>query len=101
MLPQKLAILIIMINLSYFSLNAQVGIGTTDPPSSSALEVSSPNSGFLPPRLNTANRDAITNPAAGLMIYNLDENCINFGILPNGLVFAGVHNLNLEYVEIQ
>jgi uncharacterized protein (TIGR02145 family) len=60
-------------------MNAQVGIGTTTPDASSILDVdASPanDKGFLPPRLTTAQRDAIATPAEGLMIYNTENNCL-------------------------
>lgn len=49
---------------------SQVGIGTTTPDSSAVLDLVSTDRGFLLPRLTTAQRDLITNPATGLMIYN-------------------------------
>jgi hypothetical protein len=49
-----------------------VGIGITSPSPSAKLEVSSINQGFLPPRLTIAQRNAITNPAIGLVIYCTD-----------------------------
>jgi len=54
----------------------QVGIGTTVPDESSILDVSSTNKGFLHPRLTEAERDGIANPAKGLTVYNLDEDCL-------------------------
>ncbi|MFP3591957.1 hypothetical protein [Chryseobacterium sp. SIMBA_038] len=36
----------------------------------------SPYKGFLPPRLSTIQRDAITSPPPGLMIYNTTINCM-------------------------
>ncbi|NGX84604.1 FISUMP domain-containing protein [Aequorivita sp. KMM 9714] len=75
---KNLIVLLLFSNLIFLNANAQVGIGTTNPHSSAALDVSSNNSGFLPPRMTTSQRNAITNPVAGLMIYNLEENCINF-----------------------
>ena len=49
-----------------------VGTGTSTPTSSSAiLEASSTTQGFLPPRLTTTQRDAITTPVAGLTIWNI------------------------------
>ncbi len=45
---------------------------------SAMLEVKSTEKGFLMPRMTTAGRDAIANPAEGLMIYNTDDNEINF-----------------------
>lgn len=51
-----------------------VGIGSATPDSSAKLEISSTNQGFLLPRMNTQQRDAIASPATGLQIYNLDNN---------------------------
>ena len=56
-------------------LYAQVGIGTATPAASAKLDVSSTTQGFLPPRLSITQRNAIVNPAAGLMIW-----CSNCGI---------------------
>lgn len=52
-----------------------VGIGTTGPATSAALEVASTTKGFLPPRMTTTQRSAITSPATGLTIYNTSKNC--------------------------
>jgi hypothetical protein len=51
---------------------AQVGIGTTTPDASSALDVTATNKGFLMPRLTTAQRTAISSPATGLQVYDTD-----------------------------
>jgi hypothetical protein len=48
---------------------AQVGIGTTNPDSSALLELDSNNSGLLIPRVTEAERNSITDPANGLLIY--------------------------------
>lgn len=62
---------------------AQVGIGTSTPDDSAILEVVSENNntGVLLPRLTTAQRDAISSPAAGLFIFNtdLEEYQMNLG----------------------
>lgn len=60
-----------------FSVNAQVGIGTTTPHTSSILDVTSTTSGFLPPRLSTVERDAIASPSQGLIIFNTDSQCLD------------------------
>jgi uncharacterized protein (TIGR02145 family) len=57
-----------------FTTFAQVGIGTTTPHASAALDVTSTTSGFLSPRMTQAQRDLISTPAAGLMVY-----CTNCG----------------------
>ncbi len=49
-----------------------MGIGTNTPDPSAKLEVQSTNSGFLPPRMTFAQRNAIVNPAAGLLIWCTD-----------------------------
>lgn len=49
-----------------------VGIGTNSPQSTAALEVSSTKQGFLPPRMTQEQRDAISSPAQGLMLYCTD-----------------------------
>jgi hypothetical protein len=59
------------------STNMVVGIGTTTPNAKAKLQVDSTTQGFLPPRMTTAQRDAISSPPAGLMIYNTTTNKLN------------------------
>jgi hypothetical protein len=47
-----------------------VGIGTTSPNASALLDVSSTTKGFLPPRMTTAQINAISTPAEGLIAFN-------------------------------
>jgi uncharacterized protein (TIGR02145 family) len=49
-----------------------VGIGTSNPHPSAELEIQSIQRGFLPPRMTFAQRNEISNPAQGLMIYCTD-----------------------------
>ncbi|ANF49113.1 hypothetical protein A0O34_00435 [Chryseobacterium glaciei] len=57
------------------TINAQaVGIGTASPATSSILELSATNKGFLAPRMTTANRTAIASPATGLQVYDTTTN---------------------------
>jgi uncharacterized protein (TIGR02145 family) len=42
------------------------------------LEIESTSKGMLPPRMTTAQRDAIASPATGLLIYNIDKACNEF-----------------------
>lgn len=49
---------------------AQVGINTITPDASSLVEIFSTNKGFLLPRFNINERNAITNPAEGLLFFN-------------------------------
>src|SRR5688572_7557221 len=52
--------------------NAQVGIGTTTPNSSAKLEIVSTTQGVLFPRMTSAQREAIQNPAQGLFVFQTD-----------------------------
>ena len=54
-----------------------VGIGTTTPAASAALDITSTSKGLLLPRLSPAQRDAIASPATGLTIYNTTTNRLN------------------------
>jgi len=46
----------------------------TSPNSSAQLDVSSTTKGFLPPRMTTTQKNAISSPAAGLVVYDTDTN---------------------------
>ncbi len=74
-----------------FSKAQNIGIGTNTPHASAALDVTSTNSGLLPPRMTFAQRNAIANPAQGLIIYCTD--CGNNGGEPQ--YFNGSVWLNL------
>lgn len=62
-----------------------IGINESGNPahSSAGLDVNFNNKGFLPPRMTTAQRDAIQSPALGLQIYNTETNCLEY-YRPNG-----------------
>ncbi len=54
-----------------FSQN--VGIGTNTPHPSAALDITDTAKGILIPRMTMNQRNAIQNPAEGLMIYQIDS----------------------------
>jgi hypothetical protein len=56
--------------------SGNVGIGGTAN-AAAILDAASTTKGLLPPRMTTAQRDAITSPPAGLMIYNTSTNKLN------------------------
>ena len=77
------------------SLQAQVGIGTASPAASAQLDVSSTTKGFLPPRMDSAQRNAIASPAAGLTIYNTTLKSVQ---VYNGTAwFSTVHFIGESY----
>ena len=82
--------LFLAVTIVVVTAQAQVGIGTSSPDSSAALDVSSTTLGFLPPRMTQAERNAIANPAAGLIIYCTD--CGNNGELQ---IFNGANWTNI------
>lgn len=55
-----------------------IGINTSTPDASAQLDIESTTKGFLPPRMTDNQRNAIANPAVGLVIYNITSNCLNF-----------------------
>ena len=73
----KRILLIIAVSIITINSSAQnVGIGTSTPETSAALDVKSSNKGLLPPRMTTVERNAIANKVAGLMIYNTVTSCL-------------------------
>jgi hypothetical protein len=54
--------------------SGSVGIGTSAPNASAALDVTSTTQGVLFPRMTTTQRNAISSPADGLVIYNTTDN---------------------------
>lgn len=63
---------------SLFSQGVKISETPGSPNSSSMLDIESTNKGLLPPRMTSAQRDAIISPAAGLRIFNTTTNCENF-----------------------
>jgi hypothetical protein len=80
----------IVICLADAAAGASLGVGMASATALSAsaiLQSDSTTKGFLPPRMTTAQRDLISSPAAGLMIYNTSTNLLNFY---NGSVWGAV-----------
>ncbi|MCF8331583.1 MAG: hypothetical protein K9H84_03945 [Bacteroidales bacterium] len=75
---KKTALYFLMMMFIVPAAYAQVGINNdgSDPDSSAILDVKSTDKGMLPPRMTTAQRDAISSPAEFLMIINTDVGCM-------------------------
>jgi hypothetical protein len=56
-----------------FNNGSNVGIGTVSPSASAALEVNSTTKGILLPTMTQTQRNAISTPATGLLIYQSDN----------------------------
>lgn len=62
--------------ISIATLQAQVGINTSTPNVSAALDIESTNKGILIPRMTTVQKIAIATPAEGLLVYDTTLKCI-------------------------
>ena len=74
------AVYILMIALMPTLLGAQILFGNGIPDGSAALDVQSNGGGTLFPRLTTAQRDGISSPATGLMLYNTSSRCLEVNV---------------------
>jgi uncharacterized protein (TIGR02145 family) len=68
----------IMLLLVSSGVYGQLGIGTNSPDTSAILELASTSKGFLPPRMSTTERNAISTPPTGLVIYNTTAACLQW-----------------------
>jgi hypothetical protein len=75
------------VNALVIGSGLNVGIGTAAPVSSAALQIVSTTRGFLPPKMTTVERNAITNITSGLIVYNTTDNAIS---LHNGTAWGNV-----------
>lgn len=75
-----------------------LGIGTAAPVASALLEMVSTAKGFLGPRMTTTQRDAISTPATGLLVYNTTTNAYN---VYNGTSWVAVGSGGGSIVEIR
>jgi hypothetical protein len=73
-------------------VSSQVGIGTNNPHTSAALDLSSTTKGLLLPRLTKIQMENISSPAEGLMVFCTD--CVNNKIYVfNGLSFGVINEV--------
>jgi len=72
----KGVVLVALLLAGVVSKGQNVGVGTLNPHPSAQLEMRSTNQGLLIPRLTTVQRDGISNPAHSLLIFNIDNFCL-------------------------
>lgn len=90
---KKNSTILILLMVSVLFTNGQnVGIGTTTPNAGALLDLSSNSKALLLPRLTTAQRNAITNPVPGMLIYNIDSNCFegSIQVFNNGGIYNSI-----------
>jgi trimeric autotransporter adhesin len=78
---RNLLILCVLLMISYCSFSQSVGIGTTNPDVSAALDITHTAKGLLIPRMGTAAILSIPAPAKGLMVFDslLNQLMMNTG----------------------
>lgn len=69
------------------SQGISTGIGTSNPKLSCIVDIASTSKAFRLPCMTTTQRDAITSPAEGFLIYNLTTHVLNHY---NGSAWAAV-----------
>lgn len=72
-LSKKLIFSSILLLSIQFSIAQSVGINTLSPDASAALDIESTTGGLLIPRMTTAQINALSTPADGLIIYDIDK----------------------------
>lgn len=92
----KFVLILLLSQVLLIGLQAQIGINTdnSQPDSSAILDLKSTDKGVLLPRMTNLQRDAISNPANGLVVYTTDDNCINTFNGSNWLKTCGVQYIN-------
>ena len=80
-MSKRLLILLYFVCRCWPALSQNIGIGTTTPNASAALDISSTTKGLLIPRMGSSSIAAISNPAKGLMVYDSVKNqlLVNMG----------------------
>ena len=89
---KKVFFLIVFLLFSNWLLFSQVGVNTdgSQPDPSAMLDAKSISKGVLIPRMTTPQRDAISSPAEGLLIFNLTTGCIDYYLGGSWKTFCGV-----------
>jgi hypothetical protein len=65
-------------NSFLWNSGTQVGMNTSNPDASAIVQIDAENQGFLPPRLSENDRDNISDPAPGLVIFNTTDSTFDY-----------------------
>lgn len=76
----KKILFLLSFTLSLVFLKAQIGVNTDSPDVTAIVEIYSTSKGVLIPRLSNGERDKILAPAEGLIIYNINKNCVEINV---------------------
>lgn len=79
-MKKRLFLFQILCFVTYSSFSQSVGIGTTAPDPSAALDITATNRGLLIPRMNINSINAIVNPARGLLVFDSAANQLMMNI---------------------
>jgi uncharacterized protein (TIGR02145 family) len=74
----------LLLLLQRHAAGAQTVIGGENGDASALLELQSTSAGLLLPRMTTAERSAIVDPAAGLMVFNTTRVCVEINLGSSG-----------------
>ena len=92
----KVFLIVFAAILSTNSLKAQLNVGSFSAPNPSAvLQATSTTKGFLPPSMTLDQRNAIANPAYGLIIYNTDNQQVEVYSNISGTAAWGAASTNM------
>ncbi|MEO7446401.1 MAG: hypothetical protein ABIT96_08130 [Ferruginibacter sp.] len=92
---KRIAVLSLLLSISFYSVAQNVGIGTTTPNSNAILDLVSVNKTLLLPRV--ADTTSIAVPAAGMIMYNQQAKAPNFY---NGSRWNTVNDPSSNYVPL-
>jgi hypothetical protein len=78
-------------NSVIYETNSNILIGTTTDITSAIFNITSTTKGFLPPRMTTIQKNAISSPATGLTVYDTDYNRLE---VYNGSAWVSLGNVS-------
>jgi hypothetical protein len=93
---KKRIIIIVVLILGFTTAKAQVAINTTGAAgnASAILDIQSDTAGILIPRMTAAQRDAITSPAKGLLVYVNDDSAFYYYTQTRWIPISTVTKIN-------